>query len=192
MEKENINLQQGKVYTLSIEKASLRALFLIFPIVILYAIPFYLIWGKNVFGELKFRSLLFLFLFIVLGILLHELLHGIVWAIFSKHGFRSIHFGMKWEYFTPYCHCTESLKVWHYILGGLAPLVFMGILPGIWALFSGNALIMFFAIFFSCAAGGDIQSVWMLRKFRKDQLVFDHPQELGFIVVDESISDHTE
>ncbi len=186
MENKNNNSQIGRTYTLSIEKASLRAFLLIFPIAILYAVPFYLIWGKNVFVELKFRSLLFLLLFIVFGILLHELLHGLVWAVFSKHGFRSIRFGIKWEYFTPYCHCTESLKVWHYVLGGLAPLVFMGILPGIWALFSGNGLIMFFAIFFSCAAGGDIQAIWMLRKFSKNQLVYDHPEELGFIIADKS------
>lgn len=158
---------------------------MVFPIALIYAVPFYLVWGENVLSALRFRSLLFLFLFIVLGIISHELLHGIAWAVFSKKGFRSIRFGFKWEYFTPYCHCTETMKVWQYILGGLAPLVFMGIIPAVWAMFNGNALLMFFALFFSCAAGGDIQAVWMLRKFKKNQMIRDHPQELGFIIIAE-------
>lgn len=184
----NKKSDEVKTFTLSIEKASIRALILIFPIVLFYALPFYLVWKKNVLTSLRFPSILFLFLFIVLGIVIHELLHGVVWALFSKRGFRSIHFGIKWEYFTPYCHCSEALKVWQYVLGGLAPLIFMGIFPAIYAMFTGNALWMFYAIFFSAAAGGDIQAVWMLRKFRSNQLVHDHPEELGFIVTDKTNS----
>ncbi len=189
----NLNKQnsgKGQLITLSIEKVSTRALLLIFPILLVYALPFYLVWGKNVLVALRFRSILFLFLFIVLGIVAHELMHGVVWAIFSKRGFRSIHFGIKWEYFTPYCHCKESLKVWQYVLGGLAPLFFMGFLPAIYAMYAGNALWMFYAIFFSAAAGGDIQAVWMLRKFKSNQIVQDHPEELGFIVLDKDIEDN--
>ena len=184
------NSDKGQVITLSIEKASMRALLLIIPILLVYALPFYLVWGKNVLVALRFRSILFLFLFIVIGIVTHELLHGVVWAIFSKRGFRSIHFGIKWEYFTPYCHCTESLKVWQYVLGGLAPLFFMGFLPAIYAMCTGNALWMFYAIFFSAAAGGDIQAVWILRKFKSNQMIKDHPEELGFIVLDNDSEDN--
>jgi len=186
------NNENGKVHTLSIEKASARAILMIFPILILYALPFYLIWGKNVLTALRFRSILFLFLFIVLGIITHELLHGVVWAMFSKRGFRSIHFGIKWEFFTPYCHCSESLKVWQYVLGGLAPFFFMGFLPAIFAMYTGNALWMFYAIFFSAAAGGDLQAVWMLRKFKLSQMVHDHPEELGFILSDKGNTDKKE
>jgi len=184
------NSEKGQVFTLSIEKVSIRALLLVIPILLVYALPFYLVWGKNVFVALHFRSILFLFLFLVLGIVIHELLHGVFWAMFSKKGFRSIHFGIKWEYFTPYCHCTESLKVWQYVLGGLAPLFFMGLLPAIYAMYTGNALWMFYAIFFSAAAGGDIQAVWILRKFKSNQLIKDHPDELGFIVLNKDFEDN--
>lgn len=184
-DKDNLKSESGKVYTLSIEKVSIRALIMIIPILIIYALPFYLLWGINVLTVLRFRSIIFLVLFIVIGIIVHELLHGIVWALFAKKGFQSIRFGIKWEYLTPYCHCNESLKVWQYIAGGLAPLIFMGILPGLYAMYSGSALWMFFAIFFSAAAGGDIQAVWMLRKFKSKQMVSDHPDELGFIILDD-------
>jgi len=86
MKTGNRDIVKGKVYTLSIEKVSIRALIMIIPILIIYALPFYLIWGTNVLTALRFRSILFLILFIVFGIAIHELLHGIVWAIFAKKG----------------------------------------------------------------------------------------------------------
>jgi hypothetical protein len=48
---------------------------------------------------------------------------------------------------------------------------------------------MFYAIFFSAAAGGDIQAVWILRKFKSNQMIKDHPEELGFIVLDEDFEE---
>jgi hypothetical protein len=155
------------------------------PIIAVLGIPYYLIWGVNILDQLHFQSLGFLFLFIVAGVLVHELLHGITWAVFTRRGFRSIHFGIKWEFLTPYCHCTDSLKVWQYILGAIMPLLIMGLIPSLWAIVNGNALVMFYGIFFSVAAGGDIQAVWLLRKFKSEQLIYDHPEELGFILEEE-------
>jgi hypothetical protein len=177
-------LSNIREYTISIKRANKLALLFIFPIAILYVLPFYLLWGKNIFVSIKTISLAMALLSIPVGIMLHELLHGAVWAIFAAKGFRSIRFGIKWEYLTPYCHCLEPVKAWQYIAGGIAPVLIMGILPGVGALISGNTFIMFFAMFFTWAAGGDLQSVWMLRKFKIKQLVLDHPEELGFIVID--------
>jgi hypothetical protein len=171
-----------QVYSFSLIKANQFALVLILPIALLFGLPYYLIWGENAFLALKFKSLLFLFLFIVLGIVIHELLHGLVWAFFARGGFRSIRFGIKWEYFTPYCHCRVPLRVWQYMAGGIAPLVVMGIIPAIWALFKGNTLLMFFGIFYTWTAAGDILAVWMLRKFNPRKWISDHPEELGFII----------
>jgi hypothetical protein len=172
------------VYTISIARANFIALLLIIPESLLFVTPFFIKWGVNVLTALRFKSLLFLLLFIILGAAIHELLHGIAWAIATRTGFRYIRFGLKWEYLTPYCHYVEAMKVWQYITGGIAPLVVMGIMPAIWAMSTGNALIMFFALFFTWAAGGDIQAVWMLGKFHRNQMIYDHPEELGFVIKD--------
>lgn len=183
---KNNQFEGKKVYTISIARANKIALLLVIPIVAILAIPYYLIWGVNILDQITFPSIAFLLLFIIGGVAIHELLHGITWAIFSKKGFRSIHFGIKWEYLTPYCHCTDALKVWQYIFGGLMPLLIMGVIPSVWALISGDPMVMFYGIFFSVAAGGDIQSVWLLRKFKSNQLIYDHPEELGFIFEEEN------
>lgn len=177
---------EGKqVYTISIARANTVALLIMIPIILILGVPYYLIWGVNVLDQLSFRSIGFYIVFIISGIVIHELLHGITWALFTKKGIRSIHFGIKWEYLTPYCHCTETLKVWQYIVGGMMPLLIMGLIPSAWAMIKGNALLMFYGIFFSIAAGGDIQSMWLLRKFKSNQLIYDHPEELGFILEDD-------
>lgn len=184
--KETTNSEGRKTYTISIGKANRIALLMIIPIVALMAVPYYLIWGVNILDQLHFQSLGLLVVFIVGGVAIHELLHGITWAVFARNGFRSIRFGIKWEYLTPYCHCTEALKVWQYIVGGLMPLLVMGLLPSAWAMLNGNALVMFYGIFFTVAAGGDIQSVWLLRRFKSSQLIYDHPEELGFVIDNEN------
>lgn len=184
MEKKEYNPGSGQIHTISIARANFIAVILMLPEILIFALPFFLIWGENVFSALRFQSLLFLFLFIVVGVAVHELLHGLTWAIVTRTGFRYIRFGVKWEFLTPYCHYIEAMHVWQYIAGGIAPLIFMGIIPAIWALFNGDVLMMFYGMFFTWAAGGDIQAIWMLRKFSSRQLVYDHPEELGFIIKD--------
>jgi hypothetical protein len=182
--KDASNSHPRKEYTIAIRQVNIIALIFIIPIALLYALPFYILWQINIFRSIKYITLTIFLLSLPIGIVLHEGLHGLTWAFFTKNGLRSIKYGIKWEYLTPYCHCEEPLKVWQYIVGGLMPLFILGIVPGIWALINGNALLMFFGMFFTWTAGGDIQSVWMLRKFKKNQLIKDHPEEIGFIVVE--------
>ena len=176
---------EGKqVITISFAKANSVAMLIMIPIILVLGVPYYFIWGVNVLDQLSFKSIGFYIFFVVAGIVIHELLHGVTWALFTKNGFRSIHFGVKWEDPTPYCHTTEALKVWQYLVGGMMPLLIMGLIPSIWALAKGNALLMVYGIFFSIAAGGDIQSVWLFRKLNRNQLIYDHPEEIGFILED--------
>jgi hypothetical protein len=178
--------QSYEEHTISIDKANIIALVLIIPVTLIYALPYYLLWHENIFSCLKLINLAIFLISLPVGIILHELLHGVTWALFSPIGFRSVSFGIKWQYLTPYCHCSEPLKVWQYIVGGLMPLIFMGILPATYSLLIGNKLLMFFAMFFTWTSGGDIQVVWMLRKFGKNQLVMDHPNDPGFFVIKET------
>jgi hypothetical protein len=177
------NANSEEIHTISVEKANIVALIFIIPITLIYALPYYLIWQESVFASLKLITLGIFLASIPIGIILHEALHGLTWAIFADRGFKSISFGIKWEYLMPYCHSDSPLRVWQYVLGGLAPLLFIGIAPAIYALIYGNKLIMFFAMFFTWAAGGDIQILWMLRKINRNKFVLDHPTEPGFIVL---------
>jgi len=162
-------------------KVNLIALLMIIPITAVIILPFILIWdyetfktGKEIFDDY------FLYVLII-GIIIHELLHGLTWGYFASNGLKSIKFGVKWKFLTPYCHCKEPLKVKHYKIGGAMPLIVMGIIPSIIGLITGHGGILSFGIFFTWAAGGDIIALFMLRKLDRDVYVSDHPEKMGFI-----------
>lgn len=167
-------------YTMGVGKANIIAFFMIFPILLIFFLPYYFIWEIDSL-EIGIKLLMKYGLLIVLsGIVVHEFLHGITWSFFATKGFKSIKFGVNWKWLTPYCHCKEGLKVKHYMLGGIMPLLVMGIIPAIIALFIGNGSLLVFGIFFIWAAGGDIISFFMLIRLDQDAIVFDHPDKLGF------------
>lgn len=169
-------------------RVNLLAIAMILPLGLILGIPFFSIYGFELFslsslsiGKLFSGTLMF-FLVLIAGALFHELLHGLTWAIFAKKGWKAISFGIKWEYITPYCHCDEPLSKRNFTLGALMPFIVMGLIPVIVSYFNGSFRLWFFGFFFSVAAGGDIIATWMLRKVKKDEMVLDHPSELGFIV----------
>jgi len=104
--------------------ANVFALILIIPTVLIYGLPYYLIWRDEIhFKDFSlphlFGSSWIFFIALIIGIIAHELIHGAVWAGFAKNGFKSIQFGVMWKMITPYCHCKEPLKVRQYALGGI-------------------------------------------------------------------------
>lgn len=119
---------------------------------------------------------------VIVGLLVHELIHGIAWAIFAKNGFKSISFGANWRQMILYCHCSEPLKVRHYAIGALAPLVILGIIPAIVGIIILNPYWLLFGILFIASAIGDIMVAWKLRKENPENTILDHPTEPGYLV----------
>lgn len=182
-----------ELLTFDLMKANLYAIFSIIPILILYGVPFVLLW-RNSFSKVALKNFIDEFtlgiwgnfvsilLVMTIGIIVHELIHGITWAMYAKNGFKSIKFGVLWKALTPYCHCSEPLKVKHYITGGIMPAIILGFLPFVYSLFTGNALWLFFGIFFTMSAVGDFLIVNLVRKENMNSLVLDHPSEVGCYV----------
>jgi len=201
-----MKMNENKAYTrelitFNLVKANLYALVSIIPIIIIYVIPYYLIWRDSINKEtiknlliyykhngylnpvLIFTIIMFL---LTIGIILHELIHGITWAKFTKNGFKSIRFGVLWKFLTPYCHCKEPLLIKHYIIGAIMPAIILGLLPAIISLITGNVILLIFGIFFTMAAFGDFMIVFLLIKENKNSLVQDHPSEVGCYIYKEN------
>ena len=177
--------------TIDIVKANVYGLVAFFPIGILYLLPFFLRWPEKlskayivqVFENTNWwqYSLLILAGFIS-GIVIHELIHGLTWAIFARKGMRSIRFGVMWKLLTPYCHCKEPLLVKHYITGAVMPAIILGIIPFLISLYTGSVTLLFFALFFTIAAIGDFMIIYLLRNEHPNSYVEDHPSEAGCYV----------
>lgn len=182
-----------ELLTFDLMKANLYAIVAIIPVLILYGVPFFLLW-RNSFIKVALKSFIdnhnlgiwgnaiSILLVMTIGIIAHELIHGITWARYTKNGFKSITFGVLWKMLTPYCHCSEPLKVKHYITGAIMPAIILGFLPFVYSLFTGNVLWLFFGIFFTMSAVGDLMIVNLVRKEDMNSLVLDHPSEVGCYV----------
>jgi|AGTN01.1.fsa_nt_gi Protein of unknown function (DUF3267). len=173
------NYRQEKK-TIDIVQANAVALVIFSLTLVLFAIPFVIIWG---IPTLKiFPSLAKFFIIFLIGIITHELIHGLIFGLFAKNGFRSIRFGVMWKMLTPYCHCKEPLKIKHYFIGALMPALVLGLVPAVISLFNGNVKWLIFGILFIAAAAGDFMVVWILRKENRENYVQDHPSEAGCYV----------
>lgn len=177
--------------TIDIVRANIVSMLIMLVAAVVFYGIYFLVWG---FGDadavdaairsLPISGLKFLGAMVV-GIVVHELIHGITWACFAKQGFKSIRFGVMWKYLTPYCHCSESLKVRHYAIGGLMPLVVLGIVPAIIAIPLKSLFWLTFGVIFIAAAAGDIMVCWRIRKENPENMILDHPTEAGYLVYEE-------
>ena len=121
--KELNNYEKEKLTT-SVFWANMYSIIIIIPILLIYGIPYFLINSEQ-FSQQYIKqamqnnngvqfvgsNLFFTILIILIGVVLHELLHGITWAMFNDKGFKSIKFGIIWKMLTPYCHSEEPLKI---------------------------------------------------------------------------------
>ncbi|RNC65872.1 DUF3267 domain-containing protein [Proteiniphilum sp. X52] len=174
---ENFDNYEKEKKTINIYTANGVALAITGMAAALFGIPFYFIWGSAFSLSLQ-QSLLFMLLLVV-GIIIHELIHGFFFGLFAKNGFKSIRFGVMWQTLTPYCHCKEPLKIKHYFLGALMPALLLGVVPVVISLFNGSGLLLILGVFFTGAAAGDFMVVWILRKEHPETYVQDHPSEAG-------------
>lgn len=172
--------------TIGIVKANLFVLLLAIPVVAIGVLLF--VW-RNPIGLLRptpYGSLWFIVLFVLL-IVVHELLHGLTWSLFSEHHFKDIDFGFMKEYLTPYCTCAVPLSKSHYILGALMPCIVLGIIPVALGILLGSHLWFWTGIIMILSAGGDLLIVWKVLRFKKqpgsqEVLIYDHPTQAGSVI----------
>ncbi len=174
--------------TINLVWANIFGLLILIPIVLIFGLPYYFIWEpgldiRSFMDTLAITDALtggFAALSVIIaGIVVHELIHGLVWACYARKGFRSIRFGILKEMLTPYCHCKEPLQVKHYIRGAIAPALVLGILPSLAGIYTGSIVTLLFGMFFTMAAAGDILVINLVRKESPDDLLQDHPSEAG-------------
>lgn len=181
MQKQVMNQQGYRDYigTISIIRANIMAFVTAGPFMILAFIIYISVWG----GLSYQFNLLGYFIFLLLltaSLPLHEFIHGFTWHFFCKDRWKSIQFGVIWEYLTPYCHCREPLPCGKYLLGGLMPFLILGIGVSFLGIIFHSSMLISLGILNILAAGGDTTIACMAIKYR-GCILLDHPTECGFI-----------
>ena len=170
--------------TISLSRVNLYSAIIFLPIIVVLILPYYFEWGLSIsdFNPFGISSSLIFLLFIIIGMFLHEFLHAITWLIGSDLKWEEIQFGIKWKAMSPYVHCSSPMRVSNYRTGILMPFL-VGILPYLFGLFWGRIWFTLYGMLFVISAMGDFLSLTMLMKYKKQDLVKDHPDKIGFYII---------
>jgi hypothetical protein len=174
-----------KDLSISYAKATILGIFLPLPIALLFLWLYLYFWGPGLI-IVAMRSgwfLLILLLFIIIGSILHEAIHGFTWTYLGNKPFRSIRYGIHWKSLSPYAHCPEPIDIHAYRIGGLMPCLIEGLIPSLMAIIIGSGWLLFFGLIFTMGAGGDLVILWTIRKVDSGILVRDHPSRVGCSVI---------
>lgn len=175
-----------KDLSISMAMANLYSLFFALPAAIILVGAYLFLWGRQDLVDTRlmiFKHFSLSMLVLIIGILLHELLHGLTWTWLGKKPFNAIRYGINFKVLSPYAHCREPLNIRAYRWGALMPGLLLGIIPAALGIFSGNGALMSFGLLFTVAAGGDAIVLWSLRKEDRGALVLDHPSNAGCSIV---------
>lgn len=179
-----MNTQTKRDLSVSLERANLIVLFIGIPFATVMFWAFSILHNAEKM-ETTWNTFVFLFI-ILIGIILHELIHGIGWVLFGKQSFSNIKFGVLWSALTPYAHLKVPIEVNAYRIGAFLPGLIVGIIPFILSLILGNGNLFWFGLLHTIAAGGDWIVLWMIRKLKPGTLVEDHPSRAGCLVFEEN------
>jgi hypothetical protein len=168
--------------SVSMTRANVVVMFISIPVVILQFVIFIGLHGIENLG-LTWNSLL-LIVAVLLGVVIHELIHGLSWVIFGRKPFSAVRFGFQWKTFTPYAHLTEPVEVNAYRLGAFLPGFILGILPFILSLIRSSGDLFWFSLIHTSAAGGDWLILWLIRNVKAGMQVEDHPTNAGCYVLE--------
>lgn len=183
---ENMHRQGYMRRDLTIDMAAANwfAVLLLIPLSVIGYGLFFAVNHNLGFSRYNFISFLIL---LAVGIVVHELIHGVTWSMFTPHGFKDIEFGFIWTTVTPYCTCTVPLRKERYLLGTVMPLIILGIIPMMVGIVIDDPNILLFGIAMADSAAGDILVIQRIlgHKTRARETVFmDHPTDAGCVVFD--------
>ena len=175
-------MENKRDLSIPMDRANLVVAFISIPVIVLQFVVF--IWLHGVEGLDLTWNILLLITAVILGVVIHEFIHGISWVIFGRKPFSTVKFGFQWKTFTPYAHLTEPVEVNAYRLGAFLPGFLLGILTFILSLMLGSGDLFWFSLIHTSAAGGDWLILWLIRHVKAGRLVEDHPTHAGCYVLE--------
>ncbi|MBR9975107.1 MAG: DUF3267 domain-containing protein [Bacteroidetes bacterium] len=169
--------------SVSLLKANFLMVYFAVPSVLLLGGAYVAVWGYHRLVWVLMGGYGWSLAALLVGIVVHEAIHGIAWKIAARKPTSAIRFGFHWKTLTPYAHCSEPMPARAYRIGAAMPLLLLGVLPSLAGIAWGSGALMAFGLFFTFAAGGDMLILWLLRDVPPDAQVEDHPVRAGCYVL---------
>jgi hypothetical protein len=172
-------------FTVSMARANVVVVFLTIPLLVAQ-LRLFLLFHAPERLMITWNFALFVGL-VAVGVLVHELCHGLGWMVFGKKPLRSVSLGFQWKTLTPFAHLSEPVEIDAYRIGTLLPGLIVGVLPYVLSLVLGDGNLLWLGIMHTTAAGGDWLVLWLLRGLKPGLLVEDHPTSAGCFVMESPV-----
>lgn len=173
--------------TLTPTQVNLASVPLSLLILIVCGLPYVLIWGPASLGAGFTQIGLWFIPVFILGVIVHELLHGLGWLWRGKLAPAEIKFGIQWKALMPYAHAEVPMTASAYRWGAALPGLVTGLLPALVGLALGQPSLLLLGAFFLLAAVGDMMILWAIRRVPAHARVLDHPTLPGCLVLRENV-----
>jgi hypothetical protein len=173
--------------SIALWKAQVLGLLPMLAVVVLGPASYLAVWGSDALDQaLSGIPSGVVIGFFVGGILVHEALHGLGWAVAGRKSWERVSFGFQVKSLTPYAHIEEPMQAGAYRIGAALPGVALGLVPWALSIALGHAPMHIFGIVFTAVAAGDAMILWTLRDVPATHYVQDHPSRVGCFVLGES------
>ncbi len=179
-----------KDLTINSLKANIMGIvFALPPIILLLVLYFKVNPDFNIFSTGQSPFTFVLALYLVLGIVAHELIHGAFFAIFAKRKWKSISFGFIVKYFTPYCTCNEPIAKIGYAVAILMPTIILGFIPAIISILIESWYLALFGCLMIIGGGVDMYFAVKILKYNTSGVeaqFLDHPYKVGAVIFEKA------
>ena len=154
-------------YVLNMIWFTIFSLIILIFLTLVFGIPFYNAWkiniNENIFPIIVNTNYRIIFLIIcILGLYIHELIHGFFWGLFVKSKFKGIKIYFHKKYYTFVCECKNVLNKRQFIIGTIMPMIILGFIPLVLSFIFLNRPMFIFGILYIAAAGGDILIIFKI------------------------------
>ena len=182
------------------KKVHIIGILLSFPIILIFISIIFLKWDEVfkqnlkeikesllIFDNKKANTILILLapnLILVIGIIIHEFIHGIFMALFSKNGWKSVRFGFIKKQLMPFANCLEPLTSKQMLVVSLAPFFILSLLPSLYGMLFGDLFCFFIGFSMTLGAVGDFIYSHLIFKTGLNNKLLDHKSKVGFIIID--------
>lgn len=148
-------------------------------------LPYLVLWGKPAFLAALRAALVSPWLIpaLGLGVVAHEGLHGLGWALFGRISWREVQFGFDRLGRMPFARCRVPLPVSAYRVGGALPALVMGVAPLLVGSVSGTGWLAVWGALFLAMASGDLLILWATRSAGAQAHILGHPGSGTHIVI---------
>jgi len=136
--------------------------------------------NSNVFLNVSWLRIVYIFAIIVL----HEYLHSLGFRYFAKAPKKNIKFGFNKKYLAPYCSCNDfEMDKMGYLYSIFLPNIVLSLSVLMLVILSKNLFWSIFLGFVVSAGAGDYYMAYLVSKYDKNVKFIDHPTKPGFFVI---------